>query len=174
MRMSIPDKGPAPFDSFKSYVRRHPIPVAIVLVGGLVVAPLLVYYTMSYNSVNGTTVQIATGYRSPGYGYADTFYLEIHVWSYATSLDTSVLNPTFTLAVDSFPFATVTASGGTWQTGGYVSYNLKFTTNDSTVASAVGQTTTNNLVLSMNGIVSAGVFSEELTRSNSVTWTFTA
>ncbi len=164
---------PSQFDALKSFVKRHLILVSIILVAALVMTPILVYYAMSYNSVNGTTVKIATGYRSPGYGYVTTFYLEIHVWSYATSLDTHVSDPSFSLAVDSFPFGTVTTTGGTWQSGGYVSYNLKFTTTDYSVASAVGQTTTNHLVLSMNGIVGAGWFSEEVTRSNSITWTFT-
>ena len=136
--------------------------------------PILVYYDMSYNSVNGTTIQLATGYRSPRSGYVNTFYLEIHVWSYATSLDTHLYNPTFSLAVDSFPFGSVTTTDGSWQTDGYVSYNLKFTTSDYSVASAVGQTATNHLVLSMNGLVTSGWFSEEVTRSDSVTWTFTA
>jgi len=165
---------PSQLDSIKFFVKRHRIPVAILLIAVLVVVPILVYYAMSYNSVNGTTVQLATGYRSPGSGYVTTFYLEVHVWSYATSLDTHVYNPTFSLAVDSFPFGTVSTTGGAWQSGGYVSYNLKFTTSDYSVASAVGQKTTNHLVLSMDGIVSSGLFSEELTRSGSVTWTFTA
>jgi len=164
---------PSQFDALKSFMKRHRIPLAIILVAGLVVTPILVYYALSYNSVNGTTIQMATGYRSPGSGYVNTFYLEIHVWSYATSMDTRVSNPSFSLAVDSFPFGTVITTGGTWQTGGYLSYNLKFTTTDSSVASGVGQTTRNHLVLSMDGIVSAGWFSEELTRSTSVTWTFT-
>jgi len=165
---------PSQFDAIKSFVKRHQIPVAIVLVVGLVVTPILVYYDMSYNSVNGTTVQLVTGYRSPGSGYVTTFYLEVHIWSYATSMDTRVSNPSFSLAVDSFPFGMVITTGGTWQSGGYLSYDLKFTTTDSSVASGVGQTTTNHLVVSMDGIVSAGWFSEELTRSNSVIWTFTA
>jgi hypothetical protein len=176
-RLAVPSPAsgsPSDFNGLKSFVRRHRIPVVTVLIVALVIAPILVYYAISYNSVNGTTIKLATGYRSPGSGYVTTFYLEVHVWSYATSIDTHVYNPTFYLAVDSLPFGTVTTTGGAWQSGGYLSYNLKFTTSDSSVASTVGQKTTNHLVVSMDGIVSAGIFSEELTRSDSVTWTFSA
>ena len=138
----------------------------------LTVTPTLIYYEMSYNSVNGTAVQLVSGSRTGFYSYITTFYLEIHVWSYATSTDTHVANPTFGLVVDSFPFATVTGGSGTWQANGYISYSLKFETSDLSVARAVGQSTTNHLILSMDGIVSAGWFSEELTRSDSATWTF--
>ena len=138
----------------------------------LTAAPTITYYAMSYNSVNGTAVQLVSGYRSPASGYVTTFYLEIHVWSYATSLDTHISEPLFSLAVDSLPFATLATSSGTWQTNGFATYNLKFSTFDSTVAEAVGQSTTNHLVLSVSGVVSAGLFSEALTRSDSVTWTF--
>ena len=116
----------------------------------------------------------ASGYRSPGNGYVTTFYLEIHVWSYATSLDTRIREPLFSLAVDSLPFATLATSSGTWHTNGFVSYNLKFKTFDNTVAEVVGQSATNHLVLSVTGVVSSGLFSEALTRSDSVTWTFSA
>jgi hypothetical protein len=159
-------------DTLKSFLRRRYVVVGLILIIVLVVIPVVTYYAMSYNSVNGTTIQMVTGYRSSGSGYVNTFYLEVHVWSYATSMDTHVSNPSFSLAVDSFPFGTVITTGGTWQIGGYLSYNLKFTSTDSSVASGVGQTTTNHLVLSMDGIVSAGWFSEELTRSGSATWTF--
>jgi hypothetical protein len=147
----------------------------LVLVLGIIVltaAPTITYYGMSYNSVNGTAVQLVSGYRSSGYGYVDTFYLEIHVWSYATSLDTRISEPLFSLAVDSLPFATLATSSSTWQTNGFATYNLKFRTFDSTVAEAVGQSTTNHIVLSVTGIVSAGLFSEALTRSDSVIWVF--
>ena len=138
----------------------------------LVAVPTLTFYGMGYNSVNGTAVQLVSGYRSPRNGYVDTFYLEIHVWSYATSLDTRISEPLFSLAVDSLPFATLATSSGTWQTNGFATYNLKFSTFDSTVAVAIGQSTTNHLVLSVTGAVSAGLFSEALTRSDSVKWTF--
>ena len=144
----------------------------VIGIVALTAAPTITYYGLSYNSVNGTAVQLASGYRSPGNGYVTTFYLEIHVWSYATSLDTRISEPLFSLAVDSLPFATLATSSGTWHTNGFISYNLKFKTFDNTVAEAVGQSTTNHLVLSVTGVVSAGLFSETLTRSDSVTWNF--
>ncbi len=121
--------------------------VLVIGIIALTAAPTITYFGLSYNSVNGTAVQLASGYRS-------------------------LSEPLFSLAVDSLPFATLATSSGTWHTNGFVSYNLKFKTFDNTVAEAVGQSTTNHLVLSVTGVVSAGLFSEALTRSDSVTWNF--
>ena len=151
---SVPAVSSTPF-SLKSFVKRYRIVLAILLIL-LITIPTIVYYEMSYNSVNGTAVQLASGYRSGANGFVSAFYLEIHVWSYATSTDTRIDTPTFNLVVDSLPFGTITTGGGTWQTDGYVSYNLKFQTTDSSVQQAVGRSTTNHLVLSMDGKVSAG------------------
>jgi hypothetical protein len=168
----VPAVSTTPF-SLKSFVKRYRIVLAILLIL-LIVIPTIVYYEMSYNSVNGTAVQLASGYRSGANGFVSAFYLEIHVWSYATSIDTRIDTPTFSLVVDSLPFGTITTGGGTWQTGGYVSYNLKFQTTDLSVQQAVGKSTANHLVLSIDGKVSAGWFSESVTRSDSVTWTFSS
>ncbi len=168
----VPTVSTTPF-SLKFFVKQYRIVLAILLIL-IIVIPTIVYYEMSYNSVNGTAVQLASGYRSGANGYVSAFYLEIHVWSYATSIDTRVDSPTFSLVVDSLPFGTINTGGGTWQTSGYVSYNLKFQTTDLSVQQAVGRSTTNHLVLSMDGKVSAGWFSESVTRSDSVTWTFSS
>src|SRR3989442_10029861 len=125
---SVPAVSSTPF-SLKSFVKRYRIVLAILLIL-LIAIPTIVYYEMSYNSVNGTAVQLASGYRSGANGFVSAFYLEIHVWSYATSVDTRVDNPTFSLVVDSLPFGTITTGGGNLPTYRYVSFKLKFQTKE--------------------------------------------
>ncbi len=143
------------------------------LMAGLValtLTPTIIYYEMSYNSVNGTHPELVTGYRKIAFASA-TFYVTVHVWSWATSIDTTLNNPAFTLTVDNFPFGTQRPTSGTFGTGNYVSYTLAFQSNDSSVAAAVGRTTTNHITLDLSGDVSAGWYHELVTRSDSVTWT---
>jgi hypothetical protein len=136
----------------------------------LTVAPTVIYYEMSYNSVNGTHPQLVTGYRKIGLASA-TFYVTVHVWSWATSTDTTVNSPSFTLTVDNFPFGTQHPASGTFGTGNYISYTLAFQSNDSSVAYAVGRTNTNHIAIDLSGDVSAGWYHELITRSDSVIWT---
>lgn len=125
---------------------------------------------MSYNSVNGTHPEIVTGYRQVGF-FSASFYVTVHVWSWAGSIDTQVTGPTFTLTVDNFPFGTHTTTSGTFQPNNYISYTLRFEVNDGSVARAV-DSNSNNLVLQMSADVSAGWFRQLITRSDSDTWTF--
>jgi hypothetical protein len=136
----------------------------------LTVTPTVIYYEMSYNSVNGTHPQLVTGYRKIGFASA-TFYVTVHVWSWATSTDTTLNNPSFTLTVDNFPFGTQHPASGTFGTGNYISYTLAFQSNDSSVAYAIGRTNTNYVAIDLSGDVSAGWFHELITRSDSATWT---
>jgi hypothetical protein len=153
----------------------------IIVAVGLVIViavPLTVYYAMSYNSVNGSTVQIASVRRSVSRGFFSdsissvTYYVEPHVWSYATSLDTRVSDPRFSLIVDSYSINGVQAESGTFKPNGYLIYSLTFTTSDGTVASAVGQATSNYLILGMDALVAAGTYQNQITLSDSGTETF--
>ena len=45
----------------------------------VIFVPTIVYYDLSYNSVNGTHPELVTGYRSAGY-FSATFYITVHVW----------------------------------------------------------------------------------------------
>lgn len=142
----------------------------IIGVVALILTPTLVYYAMSYNSVNGIHPEIVTGYRQIGI-FSATFYVTVHVWSWATSIDTQVSGPVFTLAVDNFPFGTQAATSGIFQPNNYISYTLRFEVNDGAVARAVNSAS-NNLVLQMSAEVSAGWFRQLITRSDSDTWRF--
>lgn len=136
----------------------------------LILTPALVYYAMSYNSVNGTHPEIVTGYRQIG-SFSATFYVTVHVWSWGGSIDTKVNSPAFALTVNNLPFGTLTETSGTFQPNNYISYTLKFEVNDGGVARAV-DSASNNLVLQMSADVSAGWFRQLITRSDSDTWTF--
>ncbi|HVH16280.1 MAG TPA: hypothetical protein VNA15_11270 [Candidatus Angelobacter sp.] len=86
--MAVPSPAPgspSKFDRLKMFVKRYPIPTAIVLVACLVLTPSIVYYELSFNSVNGTHPEIITGYMSASY-FSATFYVTVHVWSWAGSL----------------------------------------------------------------------------------------
>lgn len=159
------------------YVDKRLIIVAVGLI--LVVAvPLTVYYAMSYNSVNGSTVQITSVRRSVSHSFFSnsinsvTYYVEAHVWSYATSLDTRVSAPTFSLLVDSYLVNGDQGGSGTFKPNGYLIYSLTFTTTDSIVANAVGQASSNSLILGMDALISAGIYQTQVTVSNAATETF--
>jgi hypothetical protein len=144
----------------------------------LIATPIVVYYAMSYNSVNGSAVQITSVRRSVSRSFffgsinSVTYYVEVHVWSYATSIDTRVNDPTFSLYVDSYAISGARGGSGTFKPYSYIIYSLTFTTIDNTVASAVGQSTSNHLILGMDALVSAGMYQNQVTLSDSTTQTF--
>ena len=144
--------------------------LAILLLG--IVAVPVVFFFLSYHSVNGTHVELVKVFRTPGPTSA-TFHVEAHVWSWAGSLETHVNALTFNLVVDSFPIETMTVTGGSFQPHGYISYNLRFQTNDYQVATAVDERDSNTIVLTMTAIANAGMYGQVLTRSDSAVenWT---
>ena len=110
------------------------------IVAGLIaltVTPTIIYYELSYNSVNGTHPELVTGYRQISFGTA-TFYITVHVWSWAGSINTQVTSPAFTLTVDNLPFGTQVVTSGSFQPNNYVTYTLAFKSTDSGVAQTVG------------------------------------
>ena len=142
-----------------------------VILSVVIIVPTVVYYELSYNSVNGTHPELVTGYRSAGYLSA-TLYITVHVWSWAGSLDTQVTSPAFTLTANNLPFGTQIATSSTFSPNNYVTYSLAFTTNDGSVAANIRGSNTTNLFLQMSADVSAGWFHELITKSDSATWTF--
>jgi len=160
--------GPANPPWFRNYKKLLLLGVALSVV---ITVPTVVYYELSYNSVNGTHPQIITGYRSASY-FSATFYVTVHVWSWAGSLDTQVTSPAFTLAVNNFPFGTQVVTSSTFQPNNYVTYSLTFTTSDGGIAQSIRSSNSDYLVLLMSGDVGAGWYHQLITRSDSTTWTF--
>jgi hypothetical protein len=81
-------------------------------------------------------------------------------------------NPVFTLSADSYIIGTVSAGAGSWKPYGSVSYSLQFKTTDYAAGNSLAKTTMNQLAISMSGTVSAGLFSETLTRFDSAMFRF--
>jgi hypothetical protein len=169
---------PSELDRFESFIRRHYVVVALVLIV-LIAVPVIIYYGMSYNSVNGTTIQIASVSRTVIRGFfggisSVTYYVEVHVWSYATSVDTRVNQPSFGLFVNSYSIGSENGGSGTFKPYSYLIYSLTFTTYDSSVASAVGQSTSNYVIVSMDALVSAGIYQSQTTLSDSASPVFSS
>jgi hypothetical protein len=142
-----------------------------VILSVVILAPTIVYYELSYNSVNGTHPELVTGYRSVSF-FSATFYITVHVWSWAGSLDTQVTSPAFTLTANDLPFGTQVATSDTFSPRNYVSYTLTFTTTDHAVASSIRSSNTSYLVLHMSADVSSGWYRQLITRTASASWTF--
>jgi hypothetical protein len=66
----------------EGWARKNKKLLAILMaVGALAITiPSIVYYELSYNSVNGTHPELVTGYRSVN-AFTATFYITVHVWS---------------------------------------------------------------------------------------------
>jgi hypothetical protein len=142
-----------------------------VILSVVIIVPTVVYYELGYNSVNGTHPELVTGYRSASY-FSATFYITVHVWSWAGSLDTQVTSPAFTLTANNLPFGTQIGTSGTFSPNNYVAYTLTFTTSDSAVASSIRSSNTTYLVLQMSADVSSGWYHQLISRSDSASWTF--
>ena len=135
------------------------------------IVPTVVCYELSYNSANGTHPELVTSYRSASY-FSATFYITVHVWSWADSLDTQVTSPTFTLTANNLPFGTQIRTSGTFSPNNYVTYTLTFTTSDSAVASSIRSSNTTYLLLQMSADVSSGWYHQLISRTGSASWTF--
>ncbi len=79
----------------------------LVLIASLVAT----YSLLSYHSVNGTHPELVKVSRTLGFSSLSvTFYLEVHVWSWAGSLDTNVGDVFFSLVVDGLSLGTMKAA----------------------------------------------------------------
>jgi hypothetical protein len=126
-----------------------------VILSVIILVPTIIYYELSYNSVNGTHPELVTGYRSASF-FSATFYITVHVWSWAGSLDTQVTSPAFTLTANNLPFGTQVATSGTFSPNNYVSYTLTFTTSDSGIARSIRSSNTTYLGIQMTADVTSG------------------
>jgi len=145
--------------------------ILIVAVALAITVPSIVYYELSYNSVNGTHPELVTGYRSVN-AFTATFYVTVHVWSWAGSLDTQVISPSFTFTANNLPFGTQAATSETFSPNNYVTYTLTYTTTDSGIARQVQASNTTYVAIQMSADVNAGWYQELITRSDSATWRF--
>jgi len=153
--------------------RRYYIAIGLAV---LVVTPFALYYSVSYNSVHGTIVQLISATRTLDQGplvSTLTFRVEAHVWSWGASIDTRVNNPIFNLLVDDFSLP-IQAYGpsATFQAGSFVPYHLTFKTADNDAIQALAKRASGTVRISMDGLVNAGFYSEQRTSTDSSTLTW--
>ncbi len=138
----------------------------------LIVAPLVVYYAVSYSSAHGTVVQLVSATRRLDQGSFTTltFSVDVHVWSWGASVETRVNSPIFNLFVDQFSLPILEyGSSLSFQPGGFVPYHLTFATADKATIEAVGEASSSTVRISMDALVNAGFYSEERMSSDSST-----
>lgn len=145
------------------------IRVLLVLALVVVYAGATAYYVMSDTSVRGLTVKMFSLSRfcTEDSGIADrivTYNVAGSVWS-SHSLRTSISNLQFTLAVDGVRVETVNGENVSFDPGNGSSFFLTF--KDPTVDPR-SLSSSQNVVLSLTALVSAGIASSTLTRSDSL------
>ncbi len=96
--------------------------------------------------------------------------VNVHVWSWGASIETQVVNPTFSLVVDNYslPVPWVESSKG-FQAGSYAPYTLKFATADKITIQAEKQVVSSNVKILMDAFATAGLYSEHRVVSDSRT-----
>ena len=144
--------------------------MAVIFIA-MITVPAFTLYEMSYNSVNGTHPEILSGSRGFGNYCTTTFYLNVTVWSWAATLGTQVDNPTFLLSVNGYGFGSELAPTGAFGPYTSISYPLTFNLRDCNVSQVLASTNTYNVQLQMTANVGAGIISNQITRSDSATWT---
>jgi hypothetical protein len=148
------------------------LPAILMSVVAIVIAvSSVVYYELSYNSENGTHPELVTSYRSLN-AFTATFYVTVHAWSWADSLDTHVISPSFSLTANNLPFGTQAATSETFSSNNYVTYTLTFSTADRRIARHIRGSNTTYVAIQMSADVDAGWYQELITRSDSPTWRF--
>ena len=137
------------------------------------------FFVLSYNSAHGTVIQLVSASRIISEGSASgpvetlTYVVDVHVWSWGGSIQTTVNKPTFTLIVDNYsmPIANYGNSTG-FQAGSYAPYHLSFTTTDESAIQREKPATSSTLKVSMIASVISGLYTEQrmVSDSRTVTW----
>ena len=134
-----------------------------------------VYYSMSVASVTRITLDQIQGVRIFGGGtYPNrnvTYILEVQVWSKAQTLDVSLNAPTFLADADAVPLGNQTLADGIIIKGAHLTYNLRFSINESKVIGP--NPSASNMGLTMVSWVGAGFYSRTVTLSTSTIWNWT-
>ena len=134
-----------------------------------------IYYSMSVASVTRITLDQIQGVRIFGGGtYPNrnvTYILEVQVWSKAQTLDVSLNAPTFLADADAVPLGNQTLADGIIIKGAHLTYNLRFSINESKVIGP--NPSASNMGLTMVSWVGAGFYSRTVTLSTSTIWNWT-
>lgn len=154
------------------FYRTKKFHIVVIGLAALIATPALVYYSMSYNSVSGTVVWLTNVRRVAGYPNVD-YYLTIGVGSWSASIDIHFTDPKFSLVINSFPLGTVEGLSQTLKPYGQIEYSLAFRT-DTNTEYYIGYSRAHFVSLTMNAVVNAGWYQEQVTKTDSATWTFSS
>src|SRR5437016_8625947 len=134
-----------------------------------------IYYSMSVASVTSISLDQIQAVRIFGSGnYPNrnaTFIIEVQVWSKAQTLDVILNAPTFLADADAVPLGNQTLADGIIIKGAYLTYNLRFSINESKVIGP--NPSASNMGLRMVSWVGAGFYSRTVTLSTSTIWNWT-
>ena len=168
--MTQPQTGTNRFRLKKRVVLVTPLVIVI-----LVAVSAYVYYSMSVASVTRITLDQIQAVRIFGAGtYPNrnvTYILEVQVWSKAQTLDVSLNAPTFLADADAVPLGNQTLADAIIIKGAYLTYNLRFSINESKVIGP--NPSASNMGLRMVSWVGAGFYSRTVTLSTSTIWNWT-
>jgi hypothetical protein len=145
-----------------------------VIVGGVLV---YVYYSMSVTAVSSVKIDQVLADRKVLNGtYPNrnaTFIFEVRVWSDAQSLSVKLDKPVFLAVMDGVRLGNQTLDGGTVLPGSYATYNFRFTVIESKAGYVPFNYGANNVDIGLVTRLTAGLYSQPATITNSVTWNWT-
>ena len=149
----------------RTFLRTTRSIVVVLLLLGL--AGLETFAIMSDNSVHGLTVRFSYISRSCNTTGTQSIltYLANPVIVYSgNSLPTGITHVTFAMSVGGVMIGTTTAGDASFGAGQSASYSLQFT---NTTLDPHSEPLTSQVVLSISALVSAGLFSSQVTSSDS-------
>ena len=103
-----------------------------------------------------------------------TYYLTVDIGSWAGRLDTRVTAPTYSLVVDNLPLSRELGDSGSFMPYGQFESVLTFVAYDSAIANAICDNNPHTFTVTFNALVSAGIYSAQITRSDTKTWSFSS
>ncbi len=155
--------------------RRHFVAIALVAI--IVAATLVyVYYSMSVASATSLTIDEVLAdrkYVSGTYPNRNaTFIIEVQVWSKAQALSVKLEKPIFSAELPGVPLGSGTFGSGTLLPGSYLTYNLRFTINESRNFGTISFPNSTVLV-KMTTLAEAGLYSQTVTVADTALWDWT-
>lgn len=101
-----------------------------------------------------------------------TYVIEVKVWSAAKSLTVTLDRPVFLADIGVVPLGNETLGNGTILAGSYLTYNLRFTVNESKAVSVI-PFNSGNVYLGMRASVESGLYSQSALVTNQAIWNWT-
>lgn len=137
---------------------------------------LYVGYAASYSSVMGTNIRLVQAIRvylggvSPNRNV--TYFIEVQVSSNPGWLGTRIIRPDFATTLDAVNLGSMTLSTSTLWPHSYVTYNLRYSLNESVNPVAL-DFSGNFVAIKMTGLVISGLYEQSITRGDGSTWNWT-